>query len=132
MLHKLFSRSAVFAMVTLASLGASAANDGANGVVTLAATSYKLWTNAPGAGNAIRISVIAPETIYNAPSAGGTTIGCTDPDSYMVSSALPAEARQRIYSTLLSAKLAGRPVRLYVDSNNCESNRPMVMNVTIE
>jgi hypothetical protein len=125
MLHKFFSRSAVFAMVTLVSLGASAANDGSNGVVTLAATSYKLWTNV-GSSSVIRISVIAPETIYNA---SGT---CTDPDSYMVSSTLPADARQRIYSTLLSAKLAGRPVRLYIDSNICEDNRPRVNNVTIE
>ena len=124
MLHKFFSRSAVFAMVTLASLGASA-HDGSNGQVTLAASSYKLWTNTPGAGNAIRISLLVAD-YYNASG------NCTDVDSYMVSSALPAEARQRIYSTLLSAKLAGKPVRLYIDSNNCESQRPMVMNVTIE
>lgn len=50
----------------------------------------------------------------------------------MVSSALSAEVRQRIYSTLLAAKLAGRPVRLYLDTNACESNRPRVNNVTIE
>lgn len=125
MLHKFFSRSAVFAMVTLASLGASAANDGSNGVVTLGASSYKLWTNV-GTGNVIRLSVVAPETIYNA------AMTCNDPDSYMVSSALPADVRQRIYSTLLSAKLAGKPVRLYIDSNICEDNRPRVTNVTIE
>ena len=48
--------------------------------------------------------------------------GCSDPDSYMVLTTLSAEAKQRIYSTLLAAKLAGRPVRLRVDG--CESNKP--------
>jgi hypothetical protein len=123
MLHKFISRSAVFAMATLASLGASA-HDGADGQVTLTADSYKLWTNA-GSGNVIRISLRVPD-YYNASQ------NCNDVDSYMVASTLPADVRQRIYTTLLSAKLAGKPVRLYIDTNNCEDNRPRVVNVTIE
>ena len=124
MLHKFFSRSAVFAMVTLASLGASA-HDGNNGMVTLAADSYSLWTTA-GSGNVIRISLHNGNDYYNASG------NCNDVDSYMVASALGTEVRQRIYSTLLSAKLAGKPVRLYLDTNNCEENRPRVVNVTID
>jgi hypothetical protein len=123
MLHKFISRCAVFAMVTLASLGASA-HDGNNGTVTLAADSYKLWTNA-GAGNVIRISLKVAD-YYNPAE------HCNDVDSYMVAAALGAEVRQRIYSTLLSAKLAGKPVRLYLDTNACEEQRPRVVNVTIE
>lgn len=124
MLHKTFTRLSVFAMVTLAALGASA-HDGDGGQVTLTADSYKLWSNTPGSNNVIRISMRA-DSVYN-PSQN-----CTDLDSYMVSSVIPEVARQRIYSTLLAAKLAGRPVRLYIDTNACEDKRPRVNNVTIE
>lgn len=131
MFHKFFSRFAAFAMVTLASVGASA-NDGSNGAVTLTADSYILWANALGSNNVIRM-VVKNGDYYNA--AGKTSAGawvCTDVDSYMVSSTLPADARQRIYSTLLAAKLAGKAVRLYVDSNTCEDKRPKVYQVTVD
>lgn len=55
--------------------------------------------------------------------------GCTDLDSYMVLSSLSAEIKNRIYSTLLSAKAMNRPVKLWVEG--CESNRPAILTVII-
>lgn len=55
--------------------------------------------------------------------------GCSDPDSCMVLTTLSEEAKQRIYSTLLAAKLAGRPVRLRVDG--CESDKPTIISVVL-
>jgi len=63
---------------------------------------------------------------------GGTVqnpSGCSDSDSYMVLTTLSEEAKQRIYSTLLAAKLAGRPVRLRIDG--CESNKPAIISVVL-
>jgi hypothetical protein len=107
-------------MVSLASVGAHA-HDGANNWVTLSGA-YTLWSNTHN-NNTIRI-VLPANDYYNPQS-------CSNVDSYMVASSLSTEARQRIYSTLLAAKLASKPVKLYVSSNACEDARPQVLNVTI-
>ncbi len=118
-----FSRFAAFFMVTLASVLAYA-NDGNNGLVTLS-PAYTLWSNTYQ-DNTIRI-VLPAGDYYN--PAGAV---CNNVDSYMVSSSITAEARQRIYSTLLAAKLASKPVKLRLDTNVCEQGRPRVLNVTID
>jgi len=126
MLHKFFSRSA-FLVVALASVLAHA-NDGNNGIVTLSGA-YTLWSNTYS-NNTVRI-VVASGDYYNPSS-------CSNLDSYMVSSSISAEARQRIYSTLLAAKLAGKAVKLNVDNGGCEGDgpthqdRPRVLNVMID
>lgn len=122
MLSKFCSRFAVFSMVTLASVGAHA-NDGNDHFVTLSGA-CTLWSNTHS-NDTIRI-VVTPADYYN--PAGAI---CCDVDSYMVASNISAEARQRIYSTILAAKLAGKAVKLYVDSDGCEQGRPRVLNVTI-
>lgn len=118
MLHKFLSRLGTFSMVTLVS-AFGYAHDGNDGVVTLN-TPYSLWSNTDN-GDVVRLSLDNGE--YYNPSA------CTNVDSYMVSTAIPAEARQRIYSTLLSMKLAGKPVKLFVEG--CEDGRPRVRNVIV-
>jgi hypothetical protein len=100
------------------------AHDGNNGFVTLSGV-YTLWSNTY-AGDTIRIVVTSLDYYNPAGSA------CTNVDSYMVSSAISAEARQRIYSTLLAAKMAGKPVKLSLDTNYCEQARPRVLNVTLD
>ena len=100
--------------------GTALAHDGNNGWVT--AKDYTLWSSTNGT-DVIRLQV--KDGVYN--PAGH----CTDPDSYMVGRSLTKEAQQRIYSTLLSAKIAGHPVRLQLDTNNCEWSRPKILNVTI-
>lgn len=80
---------------------------------------YQLWSNFY-LGNIIRVEV------------GGTVenpAGCSNPDSYMVLTTLPDEVRQRMYSTLLAATLAGRSVRLRV--HGCETDRPAVISVVL-
>lgn len=80
---------------------------------------YYLWSNTYQ-NDTIRIEVASG---YQNPS------GCSDPDSYMVLTTLPEPSKQRIYSTLLAAKMAGRGVRLRVDG--CETGRPSVQNVIL-
>jgi hypothetical protein len=126
MLHKCISRFAVFSifsMVTLASVLAHA-HDGNNGWVTLNVP-YSLWTNTYG-DNTIRI-MLKTVDYYNPSACPAGNV-----DSYMVSTGIPAEARQRIYSTLLAAKLAGKPVKLFLDTNSCEQGKPKILHVTID
>lgn len=56
---------------------------------------------------------------------------CSDPDSYMVDESLPAEVKERIYSTLLSAYHANAPIKLFVNTNACERSRPEILNVLL-
>ena len=80
---------------------------------------YRLWSNFY-LGNVIRLETSG--TIQN-------PAGCSNPDSYMVLTTLTEEVRQRIYSTLLAATLAGRTVRLRVDG--CETDRPAVISAVL-
>lgn len=95
------------------------AHDGNEGWVT--ASSFKLWSNTYGA-DTIRIEAL---DYYN-------PAGCGDADSYMVSASLSGEARQRIYATLLAAKLATKPVRLRLDTSTCQDGRPKIINVMLD
>ena len=99
------------------------AHDGNDGWVTI--QDYKLWSNTYGS-DTIRVEV--SDGYYNPDNS------CPESeiDSYMVSSSLSVEAQQRIYSTLLSALMASRSVRLRLDTNTCEQNRPKILNVTIQ
>lgn len=81
--------------------------------------SFYLWSNTYQA-EIIRVEV--PSGIIN-PSA------CSDPDSYMVLSSIAESAQQRIYSTLLAAKMAGKKIQLRIDG--CESNKPALINVRL-
>jgi len=98
------------------------ANDGNDGWVT--ASNFALWTTTYGS-DVIRVEV--SDGYYNP---AGTV--CTDLDSYMVSTALSKEAQQRIYSALLSASLANKSVRLFIDTNYCQNSRPMIKTVVIK
>lgn len=97
-------------------------HDGNNGWVT--AKNFRLWTNTY-TNEQIRLEVT--DGYYNP---AGT--GCSELDSYMVSTTLPKEIQARIYSTLLSAVTTGKSVKLKINTNNCESLRPMIETVVIE
>lgn len=96
------------------------AHNGNDGFVT--ADGYKLWSNTYGT-NVIR--VFPSDGYYNPAS-------CANVDSYFVSTEISLESQQRIYSTLLAAKLASKPVVLRLDTDYCEDNRPRILHVIIE
>ena len=83
-------------------------------------TDFDLWSNIHTDTN-VRIGVAGD--IAN-PS------GCSGPDSYMVLSTLPQAIQQRIYSSLLTAKAAERPIKLRVEG--CENSRPAVLHVILK
>lgn len=123
MFGKILSRVAVFGLVTLASAGASA-HDGNGPFVTLNSGSYALWS---GTYTDPTIRIILTVSDYYNPAT------CGNNDSYMVSTTISAESRQRLYSTLLAAKLAGKPVKLVLETANnvCEQGRPKVVSVIV-
>lgn len=81
---------------------------------------YQLWSNING-GEIIRV-------IPTGQAVNGQ--GCVDADSYMVKSTLSPAIISRIYETLLTAKIASRPVTLIVEC--CQSNRPAIIGVFIK
>lgn len=97
------------------------AHDGNNGWVTI--SNFDLWSNTYTEPQ-IRIN-LNNDTYYN--PAGH----CTLVDSYMVSTSLSEKQQDRIYSMLLSAVLAKKSLRVRLDTNYCENNRPMILNVVI-
>ncbi len=97
------------------------AHDGNNGWVTI--SNFDLWSNTYTEPQ-IRIN-LNNDTYYN--PAGH----CTLVDSYMVSTTLSEKQQDRIYSMLLSAVLAKKSLRIRLDTNYCENNRPMILNVVI-
>lgn len=113
-------RSIIFAAVLLGATSAASAHDGNNGWVTI--STFNLWSNTYNS-DTIRIEA----TDYYNP-AGAV---CNNVDSYMVSSTISAEARQRIYSTLLAAKMANKSARLSLDTSTCQEGRPKVLNVML-
>lgn len=54
---------------------------------------------------------------------------CGDADSYMVKTTLAPAAINRMYSTLLAAKMSAKPVRLMI--SGCETNRPAIVSVEL-
>ncbi len=97
------------------------AHNGNDGFVTI--SNFQLWTNIYN-GPQIRV-IISGDSYYN-PS------NCSNPDSYMVSTALTDKQQDRIYSALLSATMAQKSVVLRVENNGCENNRPRIMLVIIQ
>ncbi|OZY86298.1 hypothetical protein CBP51_04530 [Cellvibrio mixtus] len=97
------------------------ANNGNDGLVTV--KNFQLWSNTHNAPE-IRV-IISGDTYYN-PS------NCPNPDSYMVTTALTEKIQDRIYSTLLSAVLAEKPLILRIENNGCQNGRPAIMNVIIQ
>jgi hypothetical protein len=79
----------------------------------------KLWSNTYTADT---IRVETSEARMN-PS------NCSDPDSYMVLSTLSEPTQQRIYSSLLAAKMSNKIIRLRIDG--CQSERPAIINVVL-
>ncbi|WP_419227329.1 hypothetical protein [Alteromonas sp. OM2203] len=96
------------------------AHDGNDGWVTI--ESFKLWSNTYQT-NTIR--VVVDDSVYNPAKT------CSDIDSYMVASELSEESKNRLYSMLLAANLAGKPVKVFVDKSSCERNRPKIMNAVL-
>ncbi|BFM10136.1 hypothetical protein R50072_02890 [Simiduia litorea] len=96
------------------------AHDGNKGWVT--ATGYYLWTNTYGEP---QIRVQTQDGYYNPAET------CTELDSYMVDTRLSSEVQSRIYSVLLAASLASKPVRLYISIDSCERGGPMIQVVVI-
>lgn len=96
------------------------AHDGNDGWVTL--RNFSLWSNTHET-DTIRVEVV--DGYYNPAQT------CSNPDSYMVSSALSFEARSRIYSTLLAATLASKSIVAYINPSSCEKDRPQILNVKI-
>lgn len=80
---------------------------------------FHLWSNTYEY-DIIRVEVVSG---YQNPSS------CSQPDSYMVLTTLSESSKQRIYSTLLAAKMANRGVRLRVDG--CQGDRPAIQNVIL-
>ncbi len=98
------------------------AHDGNDSWVT--AKDYQLWSNTYTDEH---IRVVPSDGMYN--PAGEQ---CSDLDSYMVDTSLPEPVKQRIYSTLLSAVMAKRSVKLRLDSSSCENLRPKIITVVIQ
>jgi len=111
----------VMGLMVLVAANAVQANNGNDGFVTV--TNFQLWSNTYNEPQ-IRV-VISGDTYYN-PS------GCSNLDSYMVSTALTDKIQDRIYSVLLSAALAKKSVILRIESNGCENNRPRIMSAIIQ
>ncbi|MGH8602100.1 MAG: hypothetical protein ACREXR_04785 [Gammaproteobacteria bacterium] len=118
-LHHIMRNILVSVGLAAASVFPVTAHDGNDGWVTV--SSFRLWSNTYGA-DTIRIEAA---DYYN-PAA------CSDGDSYMVSSILSGEARQRIYATMLAAKMATKPVRLRLDTSTCQDGRPRIVNVMLD
>lgn len=99
------------------------AHNGNDGWVTV--NNYMLWSNT-NTYPQIRISIVG-DTIYN-------PAGCSDADSYMVSTALSEAIQNRIYSTLLAALMAQKPIVLRIETANgsCELTRPKILNVRMQ
>lgn len=81
----------------------------------IAVSNFQVWSNV-GANNVARVTT--PGTTVVNPS------GCTDTDSYMVSSSLPKDAQARIFAILAVARSTGGSVTLRV--SGCENNRPAI------
>lgn len=99
----------------------SVAHNGNDGFVTI--TNFQLWSNTH---NSPEIRVIIIGDIYYNPS------NCPNTDSYMVTTAMSEKVQDRIYSMLLSAVMAKKPVILRIENNGCQGGRPAIMNVIIQ
>lgn len=97
------------------------AHDGNDGWVKI--SNFKLWSNT------YQSDVIRIETSDGYYNPAGR---CSNLDSYMVSTVLSLEIQQRIFSTLLAALMAGKDIRLRLDTQLCEQDRPSILNVTIQ
>jgi hypothetical protein len=87
-------------------------------------TNLQLWSNAY---TAPQIRIALPNQTVKNPSAcpgDANTI-----DSYMVNETLPVDVKQRIYSTLLAAKMAKISIRLRIEG--CYGGRPAITNVVL-
>jgi hypothetical protein len=113
-------KSIIFAALLMGATSAALAHDGNNGWVTI--STFNLWSNTYST-DTIRIEAA---DYYNPAGAA-----CNNVDSYMVSSTISSEARQRIYSTLLAAKLANKSVRLSLDTSTCQEGRPKILYVML-
>jgi hypothetical protein len=78
---------------------------------------FELWSTT----NGLDVIRVVPT------SAAVVGIGCSDPDSYLVKTTMSDKSVNRIYATLLTAKISSRQVRLFV--SGCELNRPAIVNV---
>jgi len=87
---------------------------------TVYVTNFSVWSNTY---NDPTIRVTTGETRFNPES-------CTDPDSYMVDDTLPDLVKNRIFSTLMAAKMAGKKIRLWI--SGCYANRPAIKTVILE
>lgn len=84
---------------------------------------YQLWSTTNGT-DVIRVVPIGA-SVNNT-----QTPTCSDADSYMVKSTLSAASINRIYSTMLAAKMASKPITIVV--SGCELNRPAIVSAIIK
>lgn len=80
---------------------------------------FQLWSTTNG-DDLIRVIPTGTAVVAN---------GCSDPDSYFVKSTLSETVKDRIYNTLLSAKLSKQAVTIKL--SGCETNRPAIDTVII-
>ncbi|WP_276754504.1 hypothetical protein [Pseudoalteromonas marina] len=81
-----------------------------------------VWLNSTGEIESVVIYTSNKILVKLKNNNGGDVVACSSKDFFAISSTYTEEARARMYSTLLAAKLAGRPVTLsYSDVSNCEA-----------
>lgn len=99
-----------------------AAHDGNDGWVTI--QGYSLWSSTYKDPQ-IRV-MIKNDTYYNP-----ARVACGELDSYMVSTQLSQAQQDKIFSILLSASIAQKSVRIRLDRDSCELNRPAIITAVI-
>lgn len=91
--------------------------------VTVDVADYQLWSTTNGTDIIRLIPTGVAVNNAQAPS-------CPDADSYMVKSTLSASSIDRIYSSLLAAKMSSKPVTITI--SGCETSRPAIVNVIMK
>jgi hypothetical protein len=87
---------------------------------------FQLWSTTAGSD---LIRVIPKGVPVMTPQINSLAPTCTDYDSYMVKTTLTPAAINRMYSTLLAAKMSAKPVTIVL--SGCETNRPAIVSVEL-
>lgn len=98
------------------------AHNGNDGWVTI--QNYELWSSTYKDPQ-IRV-MIKNDSYYNP-----AIKACGELDSYIVSTQLSAQQQERIFSILLAASLSGKSVKVRLDRDACELNRPSIITAVI-
>lgn len=98
------------------------AHNGNDGWVTI--QNYDLWSSTYKDPQ-IRVT-IKDDSYYNP-----AIKACGEVDSYMVSTQLSSQQQDRIFTILLTASVSGKSVRIRLDRDSCELNRPAIITAVI-